>query len=60
MTLPPAARAGEGRERECAPHRLGDPLEHPGPRARLAAGESTIKCPSPRKVLKGTYDHSCY
>ena len=28
--------------------------------ARTAQGESVIKCPSPLKVLKDTYDHSCY
>ena len=28
--------------------------------ARLATGESVIKCPSPLNVLKATHDHSCY
>jgi hypothetical protein len=28
--------------------------------ARLAAGESVIKCPYPLNVLKDTYDYSCY
>ena len=28
--------------------------------ARLAMGESVIKCPSPLNVLKDKYDHSCY
>jgi hypothetical protein len=28
--------------------------------ARVAAGESVIRCPSPLNVIKDTYDHSCY
>jgi hypothetical protein len=28
--------------------------------ARVAVGETVIKCPSPLNVLKATYDHSCY
>jgi hypothetical protein len=30
------------------------------PWARLAVGESAIKCPSPLNVLKDAYDHSSY
>ena len=28
-------------------------------RRHLARGESVIKCPSPLKALKDTYEHSC-